>query len=84
MAKKSYLYLLIFLFRFKQVAVYVLCIYQWSTDDRQKGNGTRLNRLIINLGTEAMRNYFDSLHPPATLTATLTFIVLIYVDYDVV
>ena len=41
-------------------------------DDRQKGNGTRLNRLIINLGTEAMRNYFDSLHPPPTLTATLT------------
>ena len=40
-------------------------------DDRYKANGARLSRLLIDKGTEAMRNVLDSIHPPATLTATL-------------
>ncbi|CAB4004338.1 Ankyrin repeat domain-containing 50 [Paramuricea clavata] len=42
-----------------------------SMDDRHKANGARLNRLLIDLGTEAMRMFFDSIHHPATLTAAL-------------
>ena len=40
-------------------------------DDCYKANGARLHGLLINKGTEAIRKVFDSIHPPATLTATL-------------
>ena len=40
-------------------------------DDCYKANGARLNQLLIDKGTETMRKAFDSIHPPATLTATL-------------
>lgn len=43
-----------------------------SLEDHCKANGVRLSRLLVDKGTEAMRNVFDSIHPPATLTATLT------------
>ena len=42
-----------------------------ATSNRLKSNGARLGRLIIDQGTETMRMFFDSIHPPATLTATL-------------
>ena len=34
-------------------------------------NGARLRRLIIDVGTETMRKYFDSIHPPETLSGVL-------------
>lgn len=37
----------------------------------EKTNGTRLARLLIDGGTEALRAFFDSIHPPATLQAVL-------------
>lgn len=42
-----------------------------SLEDHHKANGARLSQLLIDKGTEAMRNVFDSIHPPATLTTTL-------------
>jgi ankyrin repeat protein len=42
-----------------------------STTDRRKSNGTRLSRLIIDQGTKTLRMFLDSIHPPATLNATL-------------
>ena len=34
-------------------------------------NGARLSRLLIDIGTETMRKYFDYIHPPGTLTEAL-------------
>ena len=42
-----------------------------TTSNHLKSNGARLIRLIVDVGTETMRNYFDSIHPPATLNAVL-------------
>lgn len=42
-----------------------------SLEDHHKANGVRLSRLLIDKGTQAVRNVFDSIHPPSTLTATL-------------
>jgi hypothetical protein len=36
-----------------------------------KSNGAKLCRLIIDEGTETVRKYFDSFHPPGTLTTVL-------------
>ena len=47
-----------------------------SSSSRQKTNGARLIRLIVDVGTETMQKYFDSIHPPETLTDVL------YVNYD--
>ena len=41
------------------------------SSDHLKSNGARLSRLLIDKGTEAMQMFFDSIHPPATLTALL-------------
>ena len=38
---------------------------------QDKVNGTRLSRLLVDKGTEAMRQTFDKIHPPATLAAVL-------------
>ena len=38
-------------------------------------NGARLIRLIVDVGTKTLRNHFDSIHPPETLTNVL------YVNY---
>ena len=43
-----------------------------SLDNHHKANGARLGQLLIDKGTEAMRNVFDGIHPPANLTAVLT------------
>ncbi|CAB4001491.1 E3 ubiquitin- ligase DZIP3, partial [Paramuricea clavata] len=37
----------------------------------EKANFTRLSRLLVEKGTEALRNTFDSIHPPAKLPAVL-------------
>jgi hypothetical protein len=42
-----------------------------TTSNHLKSNGAKLIRLIVDVGTETMRNYFDSIHPPATLNAVL-------------
>lgn len=34
-------------------------------------NGAKLSRLLIDIGTETMRKYFDYIHPPGTLTEAL-------------
>ena len=34
-------------------------------------NGARLIRLIVDVGTKTLRNHFDSIHPPETLTNVL-------------
>ena len=47
-----------------------------SSSSHQKTNGARLIRLVVDVGTETMRKYFDSIHPPETLTDVL------YVNYD--
>ena len=41
------------------------------SSNRLKTNGARLSQLIIDQGTEIMRKFFDSIHPPNTLTAVL-------------
>lgn len=48
-----------------------ICCSSRSMDDRRRGNGARLSRLLIDKGTEAMRNVFDNIHPPSKLTAVL-------------
>ena len=42
-----------------------------SLDNHHKANGARLSQLLIDKGTEAMRNVFDGIHPPSILTAVL-------------
>ena len=42
-----------------------------SADLQEKVNFTRLSRLLVDKGTEALRNIFDGIHPPASLPAVL-------------
>ena len=42
-----------------------------SVDLQEKANFTRLSRLLVDKGTEALRNTFDGIHPPASLPAVL-------------
>ena len=42
-----------------------------ESSNRQKANGTRLCRLLIDKGTEALQNVFDNLNPPASWNLTL-------------
>ena len=42
-----------------------------SVDLQEKANFTRLSRLLVDKGTEALRNIFDGIHPPASLPAVL-------------
>ena len=42
-----------------------------SVDLQEKANFTRLSRLLVDKGTEALRNAFDGIHPPARLPAVL-------------
>ena len=43
-----------------------------SLDLHEKANFTRLSRLLIDKGTEALRNTFDGIHSPANLSAVLS------------
>ncbi|XP_028416519.1 uncharacterized protein LOC114540594 [Dendronephthya gigantea] len=43
-----------------------------SVDLQEKANFTRLSRLLVDKGTEALRNTFDTIHPPASLPGVLT------------
>ena len=43
-----------------------------SLDLHEKANFTRLSRLLVDKGTEALRNTFDGIHSPANLSAVLT------------
>ncbi len=43
-----------------------------SVDIQEKANFTRLSRLLVDKGTEALRNTFDGIHPPSNLPAVLT------------
>ena len=38
---------------------------------REKTNGSKLSRLLIDGGTTVLRNIFDAIHPPANLTSDL-------------
>ena len=42
-----------------------------TVDLQEKANFTRLSRLLVDKGTEALRNTFDGIHPPARLPAVL-------------
>jgi WD40 repeat protein len=42
-----------------------------SVDLQEKANFTRLSRLLVDKGTEALRNNFDAIHSPANLQAVL-------------
>ena len=42
-----------------------------SVDLQEKANFTRLSRLLVDKGTEALRNTFDAIHPPANLPVVL-------------
>jgi WD40 repeat protein len=42
-----------------------------SVDLQEKANFTRLSKLLVDKGTEALRNAFDTVHPPANLQAVL-------------
>ena len=42
-----------------------------SIDLQEKANFTRLSRLLVDKGTEALRNTLDAIHPPANLPAAL-------------
>ena len=42
-----------------------------SANLHEKANGTRLSRLLVDKGTEAMRQTFDNIHSPATLATVL-------------
>ena len=52
------------------VAVF-LCSIMASDVLQEKENFTRLSRLLVDKGTEALRNIFDVIHPPANLQAVL-------------
>ena len=43
-----------------------------SLDLHEKANFTRLSRLLVDKGTEALRNTFDGIHSPANLSAVLS------------
>jgi tetratricopeptide (TPR) repeat protein len=38
---------------------------------KEKTNGTKLRRLLLDGGTQVLRNLFDSIHPPSTLSGVL-------------
>ncbi|XP_028412208.1 uncharacterized protein LOC114535031 [Dendronephthya gigantea] len=42
-----------------------------SVDLQENANFTRLSRLLVDKGTEALRNTFDTLHPPVSLPGVL-------------
>ena len=42
-----------------------------ALDVQEKANFTRLSRLLVDKGTEALRNTFDAIHPPSSLPAVL-------------
>ena len=42
-----------------------------ASDGQEKANFTRLSRLLVDKGTEALRNTFDGIHPPARLPVVL-------------
>ncbi len=42
-----------------------------SNNLKEKANFTRLSRLLLDKGTEALRNTLDAIHPPANLPAVL-------------
>jgi hypothetical protein len=42
-----------------------------SVDLQEKANFTRLTRLLVDKGTEALRTTLDAIHPPASLPAVL-------------
>jgi WD40 repeat protein len=42
-----------------------------SVDLQEKANFTRLSRLLVDKGTEALKNTFDAIHPPVNLQAVL-------------
>ncbi|XP_028412205.1 uncharacterized protein LOC114535028 [Dendronephthya gigantea] len=42
-----------------------------SVDLQEKANFTRLSRLLVDKGTEALRNTFDTIHPPVSLPGVL-------------
>ena len=43
-----------------------------SSDLHEKANFTRLSRLLVDKGTEALRNTFDGIHSPSNLSAVLS------------
>ncbi|XP_028412219.1 uncharacterized protein LOC114535045 [Dendronephthya gigantea] len=42
-----------------------------SIDLQEKANFTRLSRLLVDKGTDALRNTFDTIHPPVSLPGVL-------------
>ena len=42
-----------------------------SVDLQEKANFTGLSRLLIDKGTEIVRNTFDDIHPPVSLPGVL-------------
>ncbi|XP_028391760.1 uncharacterized protein LOC114516467 isoform X2 [Dendronephthya gigantea] len=60
-------------FTFLKSQVDELCeqMIELSKGLKSPSNGARLSRLILIEGEDTLRKYFNSLHPPATLTATL-------------
>ena len=48
------------------------CCAMASLDLQEKANFTRLSRLLVDKGTEALRNTFDSIHSPANLPGVLS------------
>jgi hypothetical protein len=42
-----------------------------SVDLQEKANFTRLSRLLVDKGTDALRNTFDAIHPPTNLRRVL-------------
>jgi WD40 repeat protein len=47
------------------------CSVMASVDLQEKANFTRLSRLLVDKGTEALRNTFDTIYPPANLSGVL-------------
>ena len=48
------------------------CATMASPDLNEKANFTRLSRLLVDKGTEALRNTFDGIHSPTNLSAVLS------------
>ena len=49
------------------------CSTVLTVDLQEKANFTRLSRLLVDNGTEALRNTFDAIHPPSTLPGVLAY-----------
>ena len=47
------------------------CAAPAAPSNRETTNYARLCRLLVELGTRALKDTFDSIHPPATLHAVL-------------